>query len=77
MATNHPPSAPQESWRRNWAELTHDDIVEEIHAHRAELFERFHGDEAAIFQYYKEQEKQNSGRRSTDQIQPRHVPAGR
>ena len=45
--------------------MTHDDLVEEIHAYRAELYERFGGDAEAIFHYYQEREPQNAGRRST------------
>ena len=55
--------------------LTHDDIVEEIHAYRAELFKRFGGDDVAIFRYYQERERQNVGRRSTAKVLPRRILA--
>ena len=48
MDTNHPRSAPPKKWN----ELMHDDIVEEIHAHRAALSDRFHGNLEEIFRYY-------------------------
>jgi hypothetical protein len=53
----------------------HDEIVEEIHAHRAELYKRFHGDAEAIFRYYKDLEIRNTGRRSADKVLPRRVSA--
>lgn len=59
----------------NWEALTHDDIVEEIHAYREELYHRFGGDAEAIFRHYKEQERQNPGRRATAKVLPRRVPA--
>ena len=75
MATNHPLSAPQKNWKVNWEALTHDDILEEIHAYRAELYERFGGDAEAIFRYYQERERQNEGRRSTAKVLPRRILA--
>jgi hypothetical protein len=52
MAMNHQPSVPPKSSKgSSWAETMHDDIVEEIHADRAALSQRFGGDMAAIIRY--------------------------
>ena len=75
MATSHPPSAPRKNWKENWEALTHDDIVEENHAYRTELYERFGGDAEAIFHYYQEREPQNAGRRPTVKVLPRRILA--
>ncbi len=49
MATNRPPSVhPTNSWE-NWHE---DEIVEELHRHRAELAQRFDYDLARLYEYY-------------------------
>jgi hypothetical protein len=71
MATNLPPSAPQ----KNWKALTHDEIVEEIHAFRAKQYERFGGDAEAIFRHYQEQQKKNPGKKAPLKVLPRRVPA--
>jgi hypothetical protein len=55
--------------------LTRDEIVEEIHAERAELYKQFGGDAEAMFRFYQEQQRQNPGRRATIKILPRRVPA--
>jgi hypothetical protein len=34
--------------------MLHDDIIEELHAHRSAIYDRFHGDATAIFRYYQE-----------------------
>ena len=75
MATNHPPSVPQKNWKENWEALTHDQIVEEIHAYRADQYKRFGGDAGAIFRHYQEQQRQNPGRKATAKVLPRRVSA--
>ena len=69
MATNHLPSAP----RKNSSEIDHDEIVEEIHAHRAELAARFDYDMERLFRYYQELEGKNQARRAPES--PRARPA--
>ena len=49
MATNRQPSAPQTNSWENWHE---DEIVEELHRHRAELAERFDYDLRRLYEYY-------------------------
>ena len=44
MATNRLPSAPQMNWHK-------DEIVEELHRHRAELAERFDYDLERLYEY--------------------------
>ena len=63
------------NWKENWQALMHDDVVEEIHEHRAELYRRFGGDAEAIFRHYQERQRLNPGRRATAKILPRRVPA--
>lgn len=53
MATNLPPSVlPRSLKASTWAEMMYDDIIEEIHAQRAAVSDRFGGDMAAIVGYY-------------------------
>ncbi len=50
MATNHRSSAPQtNSWEEDWHE---DELVEELHRHRAEIADRFDGDLGRMYEYY-------------------------
>ncbi len=49
MATNRLPSAPQTSSRESWHE---DELVEELHRHRAKLAERFDYDLKHLYEYY-------------------------
>jgi hypothetical protein len=66
MATNRRPSVPPKSS----SEAPHDEIVEEIHAHRAELAAKFDYDMERLFRYYQQMEGQNPARRA-----PESVPA--
>ena len=49
MATNRLPSAPQTNSWENWHE---DEIIEELHRHRAELAERFDYSLESLYEYY-------------------------
>lgn len=49
MATNHLPSAPQTNSWENWHE---DELLEELHRHRAEIAERFDCDLERMYDYY-------------------------
>lgn len=49
MATEHPSSAPLTNLMRTWHK---DEIVEELHRHRAEVHDRFKGDLDRICDYY-------------------------
>lgn len=49
MATNRLPSAPQTNSWENWHE---DEVVEELHRHRAELAEHFDYDLKRLYEYY-------------------------
>lgn len=74
MATNHPPSVPQKSSQeKTWANWMHDDIIEEIHAHRAALSERFHGNLDELLRYY--QSLDIPVRVSSDKPQQRRMPS--
>lgn len=62
MDTNHLPSVlPKSS-----TEARIDEIVEEIHAHRAELAAKFGYDIERLFGYYKQQEDKNPARRAAE-----------
>jgi hypothetical protein len=62
MDTNRPLSVlPKSS-----TEIQTDEIVEDIHAHRAELAARFAYDIEQLFCYYKQQEEKNSARRAAE-----------
>ena len=53
MAMNHPPSVPPKSSKEStWAATMYDEIIEDIHAHRAAVSDRFGGDLAAMLEYY-------------------------
>lgn len=57
MATNLPPSAhpknsKESTWQETWKAMMYDDIIEEIHAQRAAVSDRFGGDMASIVRYY-------------------------
>ena len=49
MATNRLPSAPRTNSSENWHK---DEIVEELHRHRAELAARFDYDLKRLYEYY-------------------------
>ena len=60
MDTRPRPSAAQ----KNSSDVWQDDIVEEIHEHRARLAERFNYDLDKLLEYYREGEERNPGRRA-------------
>jgi hypothetical protein len=49
MATNHQPSAPRTNSSESWHK---DEMVEELHHHRAELAARFDYDLERLYEYY-------------------------
>jgi hypothetical protein len=49
MATNRRPSAPRTSFSESWHR---DEIIEELHHHRAELAARFDYDLERLYEYY-------------------------
>lgn len=49
MATNRLPSVPQ---MNSWEKWHEDEIVEELHRHRADLAERFDYDLESLYEYY-------------------------
>jgi hypothetical protein len=49
MATNRLPSAPRTSSSESWHK---DEVVEELHRHRAELAARFDYDLKRLYEYY-------------------------
>ena len=49
MDTNHLSSVPQTNSWENWHD---DEIVEELHRHRAELAERFEYNLERLYEYY-------------------------
>jgi hypothetical protein len=66
MDTNHPLSVlPKSS-----TEIPVDEIVEDIHAHRAELAARFGYDIEQLFSYYQQQEDKNPAPRATETVGP-------
>ena len=66
MAMNRPPSVLP----KNSIEIRADEIVEDIHAHRAELAARFGYDIDQLFGYYQRQEEKNPARRATEPVSP-------
>ena len=48
MAIDHPSSAAPKKWN----DSMHDEIIDEIHAYRAALSDRFNGDIAELIKYY-------------------------
>jgi hypothetical protein len=66
---NHPRSAPPKKWR----EPARDEIIEEIHAYRAALSDRLHGNLEEMVRYY--QSLDVPIRRSSLPPQPRRVPS--
>ena len=58
--------------RNRHAEMMHDDIIEEIHADRAALSDRFGGDMAAIIGYFQSVHPPIAV--SKDKPQPRRIP---
>ncbi|MGA7410338.1 MAG: hypothetical protein WBW33_07620 [Bryobacteraceae bacterium] len=66
MAKNHPLSVLP----KNSTDILADEIVEDIHAHRAELAARFSYDIDQLFGYYQRQEEQNPVRRATEPVSP-------
>ena len=69
MATNRQPYVPP----RNSSEILRDDIVEEIHAHRAELAAEFDYDLERLFRYYQQAEEKNPARRAPEAVRARPV----
>lgn len=66
MAMNRLPSA----LRKNSTDIQDDEIVEDIHAHRAELAARFSYDIDQLFEYYQRQEEKNPAHRATEPVSP-------
>lgn len=73
MATNRLPSVLP----KNSSGIRADEIVEDIHAHRAELAARFSYDLDQLFGYYQRQEEKNPARRATEPVRPTKIDSGR
>jgi len=64
MDTKSRPSAALKNSSDTW----HDDIVEQIHEHRARLAERFNYDLDKLLEYYREGEERNPSRRADSSL---------